>query len=128
MFRQLSEAERDAAVRRIRDSGAAITFVGLGCPRQEVWCYENRERVGVPVLAVGAAFDFHAGLLSQAPPLLQRAGLEWLFRLVKEPRRLWRRYIYLNPLYITMVGRQWVMPRSFDKLDEIPPGRDSRFG
>ncbi|HEX5269811.1 MAG TPA: WecB/TagA/CpsF family glycosyltransferase, partial [Gemmataceae bacterium] len=87
-FRRLTPAERDEVVTRIRASGAALTFVGLGCPRQEVWAYEFREALSMPVLAVGAAFNFHAGTLAQAPPLLQRFGLEWLFRLLAEPRRL----------------------------------------
>ncbi len=76
-FRRLSAQERDEIVGAIRDSGSAITFVGLGCPRQEVWVYEFRDALSMPLIAVGAAFNFHAGLLPQAPPLLQRYGLEW---------------------------------------------------
>jgi len=86
--------------------GARLTFVGLGCPRQEVWAYENRPLLPMPLIAVGAAFDFHAGGLRQAPASLQRAGLEWLFRLVMEPRRLWRRYLFLNPYYLILLGLQ----------------------
>src|SRR5207302_5112371 len=85
-FRRLSEAERDETVAAIRASGAAITFVGLGCPRQEVCAYELRQALSMPVLAVGAAFNFHAGQLAQAPGWLQARGLEWFFRLLKEPR------------------------------------------
>jgi exopolysaccharide biosynthesis WecB/TagA/CpsF family protein len=90
-FRSLSAEEAQEADSRIRASGARITLVGLGCPRQEVWVYEHREALSMPTLAVGAAFDFHAGRLPQAPMLLQRIGLEWAYRLVREPRRLWRR-------------------------------------
>ena len=108
LFRQLTEGEQLAAADLIRQSGAALTFVGLGCPRQEVWVYEHLARLDMPVLAVGAAFDFHAGLLPQAPPGLQRLGLEWLFRLVQEPRRLWRRYLLLNPTYMTLLCL-WVL-------------------
>lgn len=102
-FRRLSVDERDAVVARIGASGAAVTFVGLGCPRQEVWTYEMREALSMPVLAVGAAFAFHAGMLAQAPPWLQARGLEWAYRLVKEPTRLWKRYLLLNPLYVAAV-------------------------
>lgn len=99
-FRQTTPDEQREVSRRIRDSGASAVFVGLGCPRQEVWAFEYRDLIGMPILAVGAAFDFHAGTLAQAPGALQRAGLEWLFRLFREPRRLWRRYALLNPLFV----------------------------
>lgn len=105
-FRKISDHERDEVAAEIRDSGAAITFVGLGCPRQEVWAYEFRELLPMPVLAVGAAFAFHAGTLPQAPSGMQRWGLEWLFRLVQEPLRLWQRYLLLNPLYLSLLACQ----------------------
>jgi N-acetylglucosaminyldiphosphoundecaprenol N-acetyl-beta-D-mannosaminyltransferase len=105
-FRQLSRGERDDVATEIRASGAKIVFVGLGCPRQEVFAFEMREMVGTPLIAVGAAFSFHAGILPQAPPAMQRWGLEWMYRLVQEPRRLWKRYVLLNPLYLTLLGLQ----------------------
>ena len=105
-FRRLDAAERAGVVERIRASGAKAVFVGLGCPRQEVWAFEYRTRLNIPILAVGAAFDFHAGTLPQAPPFLQARGLEWLFRLAQEPKRLWRRYLILNPLYLWGIGLQ----------------------
>ena len=105
-FRPISKQERDEIALRIRASGARITFVGLGCPRQEVWAYEFRDPLSMPVLAVGAAFPFIAGSLPQAPGWMQSRGLEWLFRLATEPTRLWKRYILLNPLYLVMVGLQ----------------------
>jgi exopolysaccharide biosynthesis WecB/TagA/CpsF family protein len=92
----------------IRASGARLVFVALGCPKQEHWTSATQGRLDMPVLAVGAAFDFHAGTLAQAPRLLQRLGLEWAFRLATEPRRLWRRYLLLNPAYVTLIGLQWV--------------------
>lgn len=98
-FRQLTEDEVDALAKEVAKSGAQLVFVGLGCPRQEVFVFENRERMGVPLLAVGAAFDFHAGTLRQAPARLQRLGLEWAFRFCMEPKRLWKRYLTLNPLF-----------------------------
>jgi N-acetylglucosaminyldiphosphoundecaprenol N-acetyl-beta-D-mannosaminyltransferase len=127
-FRRLAPDERRDVVARIRRSGAAMTFVGLGCPRQEVWAYEHREALGMPIVAVGAAFDFHAGTLSQAPPVLQAHGLEWLFRLVQEPRRLWRRYLYLNPLYLSLVALQRLHLRRFDPLDFRRPDADVGVG
>jgi len=105
-FRQLTEAERDELVDEINESGAGMCFVGLGCPRQEVFAFEMRDRVQMPLIAVGAAFAFHAGLLEQAPAWMQRNGLEWLYRLTREPKRLWRRYVYLNPAFLTLLALQ----------------------
>ncbi|PTX53736.1 exopolysaccharide biosynthesis WecB/TagA/CpsF family protein [Melghirimyces profundicolus] len=99
-FRKLEPHEKREVVDRIKKSGARIVLVGLGCPRQEVWVYEYRNLLNMPLLAVGAAFDFHAGLLKQAPPWMQKRGLEWLYRLIQEPKRLWKRYMVLNPLYV----------------------------
>ncbi|MEX2315531.1 MAG: WecB/TagA/CpsF family glycosyltransferase, partial [Pirellulales bacterium] len=106
-FRTLNGEERAALVEEIRASGARLVFVGIGCPRQEVFVYELRQALGMPLVAVGAAFAFHAGRLPQAPAWMQRRGLEWLFRLVTEPRRLWRRYLYLNPLFAGLLLLQW---------------------
>jgi exopolysaccharide biosynthesis WecB/TagA/CpsF family protein len=105
-YRKLTGEEWRELVEEIQASGARILFVGLGCPRQEVFAFEAREAVSIPTIAVGAAFSFHSGLLSQAPPLMQRWGLEWLYRLVQEPRRLWRRYLLLNPAYLTLLALQ----------------------
>jgi N-acetylglucosaminyldiphosphoundecaprenol N-acetyl-beta-D-mannosaminyltransferase len=113
-FRRLSAAEQEEVSDVIRDSGAALTFVGLGCPRQEVWAFEMRQALSMPLLAVGAAFAFHAGLLPQAPAALQKRGLEWLYRLVQEPVRLWKRYLLLNPLYATLLFLQAARLCSFD--------------
>ncbi len=107
-FRRLTADEKLDLVEEIKASGAAITLVGIGCPRQEVWAYEFKDQLSMPVLAVGAAFNFHAGLLPQAPPLMQDYGFEWLFRLIQEPKRLWRRYLYLNPLYASLFVAQWL--------------------
>jgi exopolysaccharide biosynthesis WecB/TagA/CpsF family protein len=127
-FRRLTPPERNELIEAIRASGAALTFVGLGCPRQEVWAYEFRDALSMPILAVGAAFNFHAGLLPQAPPLLQRHGLEWLFRLVHEPRRLWRRYLVLNPLFLSMLALQLAHLRRFDPDATVPPTEEILYG
>jgi len=105
-FRRLNAAEKAELVERIQASGAAITFAGLGCPRQEVWAYEFRDALSMPILAVGAAFPFFAGEVPQAPRWMQDRGLEWLFRLGAEPKRLWRRYVMLNPAYLTLLTLQ----------------------
>ena len=126
-FRALTEGERDALADRIRASGARIVFVGLGCPRQETWAYEMRDRLSVPILAVGAAFDFHAGTLAQAPRWMQDHSLEWLYRLVREPRRLWRRYLGFGPRFIALVLAQKLRLRRFDPAGRRPR-EDLRFG
>ncbi len=127
-FRRLEAAERNELVEEIRASGARIAFVGLGCPRQEVFTFELREALSMPVLAVGAAFNFHAGELARAPEFMQRHGLEWLFRLVMEPRRLWRRYLLLNPLYLTYLALQKTRLRSFDPHDAERPVQELSYG
>ena len=119
-FRQLSPQEKSEVVERIKASGAAIVFVGLGCPRQEVWAYEYRDELSLPVLAVGAAFPFLAQQLPQAPRWMQDFSLEWLFRLLSEPRRLWRRYLLLNPAYAFLVALQAVRLYSFSTEGQSP--------
>jgi N-acetylglucosaminyldiphosphoundecaprenol N-acetyl-beta-D-mannosaminyltransferase len=111
-FRELTEEEEGEAVERIDASGAAVVWVGIGQPKQERWMARMRPRLRAPLLAgVGAAFDFHAGLVSQAPPWMQRAGLEWLYRLSREPRRLWRRYARYNPRFVAGFLRQYARER-----------------
>lgn len=127
-FRQLEPGEWQEMVEEVNGSGAQILFVGLGCPRQEVFAYEAREALGMPALAVGAAFAFHAGTLAQAPPALQKRGLEWAYRLFREPRRLWRRYVLLNPAYVTLLALQklGVNVIKSDKLE--PPSTQLLYG
>jgi N-acetylglucosaminyldiphosphoundecaprenol N-acetyl-beta-D-mannosaminyltransferase len=127
-FRQLTPDEQNELIAEIRASGAQITFVGLGCPRQEVCAFELREGLSMPILAVGAAFNFHAGQLARAPGFMQRNGLEWIFRFAHEPRRLWRRYLLLNPLYLTLLGMQMLKLRSFDPDDASPPPHNLCYG
>lgn len=127
-FRALSATERQQLVDEIRSSGARIAFVGIGCPRQEVFAYELRDDIGLPLIAVGAAFAFHADLLRQAPGWMQSHGLEWLFRLIAEPKRLWRRYLYLNPLYLTLLALQAVKIYSIDPNDTRVPQRELCYG
>jgi N-acetylglucosaminyldiphosphoundecaprenol N-acetyl-beta-D-mannosaminyltransferase len=111
-FRELSDAEEEAIAADIRRSDAEVVWVGIGVPKQEMWMARMRHRLTTPVfVGVGAAFDFHAGLIPQAPGWMQRAGLEWLFRLAQEPRRLWRRYLRYNPRFVAGFARQWARER-----------------
>ncbi len=111
-FRPLSEAENERVIAEIDASGAAVVWVGTGQPKQELWMAAMRPRLQAPLLVgVGAAFDFHAGLVPQAPPWMQRNGLEWSYRLAREPRRLWRRYARYNPLFVIGFARQYARYR-----------------
>jgi N-acetylglucosaminyldiphosphoundecaprenol N-acetyl-beta-D-mannosaminyltransferase len=112
-FRPLTPEEDERVTEEINASGARILFVGLGCPKQEWWMAEHKGRVRAVMLGVGAAFDFHAGRVRQAPVWMQRAGLEWLFRLVQEPRRLWRRYLKHNPRFLLLAFLQLTGMRRF---------------
>lgn len=106
-FRPLTEEENQEIIDRINAAQPDIVWVGLSTPKQEKWMSTNLGRVNAPVMVgVGAAFDFHAGLKPQAPKWMQRRGLEWLFRLITEPRRLWRRYFVNNPSFIALILMQ----------------------
>ncbi len=105
-FRPPTPAEDDAVVRAINDSGAGVVFVSLGCPKQEKWMAAHRGRINAVTIGVGAAFDFHAGTVVRAPLWMQKSGLEWLHRLASEPRRLWKRYLVTNTLFIIAAARQ----------------------
>ncbi|HEX4227167.1 MAG TPA: WecB/TagA/CpsF family glycosyltransferase [Bryobacteraceae bacterium] len=122
-FRQLSRTEFDTLAAEIKASGAQILFVGLGCPRQEVFAYEMAGRLNMPILAVGAAFDYHAGMLQEPPEILQRVGLQWLFRLCQEPQRLWRRYMITNSQFVVLLLLQLlhVWKPSVGDLNDPPP-------
>jgi N-acetylglucosaminyldiphosphoundecaprenol N-acetyl-beta-D-mannosaminyltransferase len=110
--RPLTGEERDFVAAEINRSRADVVWVGIGVPKQEKWMAAMRPRLDAPVLVgVGAAFDFHAGLIPQAPRWMQRTGLEWLFRLAHEPRRLWRRYLRYNPRFVAGFARQWARQR-----------------
>jgi N-acetylglucosaminyldiphosphoundecaprenol N-acetyl-beta-D-mannosaminyltransferase len=111
-FRPLTATEDERALADIEDSGAQVVWVGTGQPLQEQWMYRVRPRLSAPLLVgVGAAFDFHAGLVSQAPPWMQRSGLEWTYRLSREPRRLWPRYARYNPRFVAGFARQYTQYR-----------------
>ncbi len=110
-FRALTEEEDEAEVARINASGAGTVWVSLGCPKQEKWMAQHKDRVQAVMIGVGAAFDYHAGTITRAPVWMQNTGLEWLHRLFSEPRRLWRRYLVTNTLFILLVTRQLLFGR-----------------
>lgn len=99
-FRPLSAQETDAMVTRIRDARPDVVWVGLGTPRQDLFVQEFRDRLGTTLVPVGAAFDFFAGTKPMAPDWVQQRGLEWAYRLATEPRRLWKRYLVGNPVFV----------------------------
>jgi N-acetylglucosaminyldiphosphoundecaprenol N-acetyl-beta-D-mannosaminyltransferase len=111
-FRALTPPEQERVIAEIDSSGAKVVWVGTGQPKQELWMSEMRPRLAAPLLVgVGAAFDFHAGIVSQAPAWMQRNGLEWIYRLSREPRRLWRRYASQNPRFVAGFARQLLRER-----------------
>lgn len=122
-YRPPTPEEDTATIARIRDSGARILFIGLGCPAQERWAQRHHRTLQMPVLAVGAAFDFIAGTRRQSPPFLQRLGLEWFFRLCTEPKRLWKRYLLGNPTFVMLLLAQLTGLRRFGPQDD-PSAQD----
>jgi N-acetylglucosaminyldiphosphoundecaprenol N-acetyl-beta-D-mannosaminyltransferase len=112
-FRELTTEEDARIVADIQGSGAQVLFVGMGCPKQERWIMQHQGVVPAPMLGVGAAFDFIAGAKRYAPAWLQRLGLEWLFRLLTEPRRLWRRYVVHNPRFVVFAALQLFGVKNF---------------
>jgi N-acetylglucosaminyldiphosphoundecaprenol N-acetyl-beta-D-mannosaminyltransferase len=124
-FRPLRPDEEDAVVRQINDDRPDVLWVGIGVPKQEKWMARIRERLDVPVMcAVGAAFDFHAGRISQAPAWMQERGLEWTYRIAQEPRRLLPRYLYYNPSFLASFARQLARERReghAPRRPQLPP-------
>jgi N-acetylglucosaminyldiphosphoundecaprenol N-acetyl-beta-D-mannosaminyltransferase len=111
-FRPMTAEEEDALVEQINEARPDVLWVGIGVPKQEKWMARMRERLDVPVMcAVGAAFDFHAGRISQAPSWMQERGLEWIYRIAQEPRRLLPRYLYFNPRFVLAFARQYLSER-----------------
>jgi N-acetylglucosaminyldiphosphoundecaprenol N-acetyl-beta-D-mannosaminyltransferase len=114
-FRPLTEQEKVEADRRIEDAAPDVLWVGLSTPKQERWMYEHRSRLPVPVMVgVGAAFDFFSGRVKQAPPWMQENGLECVYRLIQEPRRLWRRYLVLGPMFAWNVSLELLGLRKYE--------------
>jgi exopolysaccharide biosynthesis WecB/TagA/CpsF family protein len=124
-FRPMTPSENDALCQRINDSGAKIVFIGMGCPRQEIFAHANRDKINAVQLCVGAAFDFHAGQKKMAPAFFQNHGLEWLFRLFQEPGRLWKRYLVTNSIFVSLVALHSIIAAAKALWGE-PVGRPAR--
>lgn len=110
-FRPLTVEEDREDIDRMNDSGAHIVLVGMGCPRQERWASEHRASVKAVMVCVGGAFDVHSGVVPRAPTWMRQSGLEWVYRLSREPRRMWRRYIYNNPAFLFLLSGAWIKKR-----------------
>jgi N-acetylglucosaminyldiphosphoundecaprenol N-acetyl-beta-D-mannosaminyltransferase len=110
-FRNLSAEEDEEITKAINQAGPDILFVGLGCPKQENWMADHKDKLKAVMLGVGASFDFFAGNIRECPAWLGKLGLEWLFRLIQEPKRLWRRYLLLNPRFIILAVLQLLKRR-----------------
>lgn len=108
-FRELTDAEDQQVCEDVKRAGVGLLFVGLGCPKQEYWMARHRGRIPAVMLGVGAAFEFHAGTVSRAPEWMREHGLEWLHRLMSQPRRLWRRYLFSNSIFLSMSAREAIM-------------------
>jgi N-acetylglucosaminyldiphosphoundecaprenol N-acetyl-beta-D-mannosaminyltransferase len=114
-FRTLSREEDEAEVAKINDSGAHVVFVGLGCPKQEIWMADHKGRINAVMIGVGAAFDYHSGTKKRAPLWWQRNGLEWLYRLGSEPRRLMKRYLVTNTFFVFRFAKQLIVEKILNK-------------
>lgn len=118
-YRDLSAKEDQVYIDQINRSGAHVVFVGLGCPKQETWMAAHRGRVHAVMLGVGAAFDYHAGTLERAPMWMQKMGLEWMHRLVSEPRRLAGRYVHTNTVFVARMLKSTLLGRRTGKGQEV---------
>lgn len=110
-FRPLTSVEEAEDIQRIHASGAKVVFVGLGCPKQEYWMAKQQGKLQAVTIGVGAAFRFHSGEVSQAPRWLMKWGCEWLYRFSREPKRLWRRYLINNPVFLFLLA--WQLAKSY---------------
>jgi N-acetylglucosaminyldiphosphoundecaprenol N-acetyl-beta-D-mannosaminyltransferase len=107
-FRPLTKEEDERYTRQIQESGAQVLFVGIGCPKQERWMAAHKGILQLPMLGIGAAFDFYSGRVKQSPSWMQKLGLEWFFRLLTDPKRLWYRYAWHNPRFVVLFIWQYL--------------------
>jgi N-acetylglucosaminyldiphosphoundecaprenol N-acetyl-beta-D-mannosaminyltransferase len=114
-FRPLTEQENVDIAEAINATGVQILFVGLGCPKQERWMATNRDKINAVMIGVGAAFDLYAGNIREAPAVMSKLGLEWMFRLMQEPRRLFSRYLLVNPRFVWLATRQLIRSQNRER-------------
>ena len=117
-FRELTDQEDAEYIKQLNESGTKILFVGIGCPKQEIWMATHKQKVRCVMIGVGAAFDFFSGRKKHAPRRMQKVGLEWLFRLANDPKRLWKRYLKHNPRFIWYFGKQLSVMHSNNQLKD----------
>jgi len=113
-FRQLSSEEDQSNIDTINECNPDFVFVALGCPKQEKWMAEHKDKVKSCMVGLGGAFPVYAGIVSRSPIWMQKYGLEWFYRLVKEPKRLWRRYLYTNSLFVVLFLNQYLIQKVFN--------------
>ena len=116
-FSEFSEEETANYIGRIKESNANIVLVGMGCPKQETWMAKNLKYIDAPLLGVGGAFSVYAGLVKRSPFWMQKFSLEWLYRLIQEPRRMWKRYLITNTLFICLIIRDLIVKMFSRKND-----------
>lgn len=107
-FRELEPSEKDEIIEHINAADPHFVFVALGCPKQEKWMAEHRDRINSCMIGLGGAFEVYAGVKERAPLWMQKASLEWLYRLIQDPKRLWKRYLITNTLFVWLLLRQWI--------------------
>ncbi|MBA2736811.1 MAG: WecB/TagA/CpsF family glycosyltransferase [Pyrinomonadaceae bacterium] len=117
-FRSLTDEEAALIVKEINEKSPDILFIGLGCPKQENWMWAHKDKLKAVMLGVGASFDFYAGNVKESPEWMGKLGLEWLFRLTQEPKRLWKRYLILNPRFIWLATLQLLGLKGFEKANK----------
>ena len=117
-FRKISDEELKDHIETINASGAHLVFVALGCPKQEEWVANNSGKIKAVLLAVGAAIPFFAGSEKRAPEWMQNMALEWFYRLMQQPRRLFRRYLYTNSYFLFLLSREWIKTKFKKNADQ----------
>jgi len=117
-FWSLTDEEAALIVKEINEKSPDILFIGLGCPKQENWMWAHKDKLKAVMLGVGASFDFYAGNVKESPEWMGKLGLEWLFRLTQEPKRLWKRYLILNPRFIWLATLQLLGLKGFEKANK----------
>jgi N-acetylglucosaminyldiphosphoundecaprenol N-acetyl-beta-D-mannosaminyltransferase len=124
-FRPLTSQEEEEDRKRIHATGAKVVFVSLGCPKQEEWMARQQGKLNAVAIGVGAAFSFHGGEISQAPRWMMKFGLEWIYRLTREPKRLWQRYLINNPSFLFLFGLQFLRVKLGSKGYRYTKSQDS---